>query len=136
MYFKYDIKENETPEILSSKIYGTPFNHWLILILNNIVDIENQWPLDGKQFERYLNSKYKEKDLTKTGSVWAQQNTHSYYKVRTARVGIEKAKVDKFQVDANTYASIVQSNNNQFTLPDGNVYRYDITKETKNYYTF
>jgi hypothetical protein len=136
MYFKYDIKDGESPEVLSAKIYGTPFNHWLILMLNDIVDVENQWPLDSKQMAKYLNDKYGDKDPTKTGIVWSQQNTHSYYKVISAKVGTGSVKIEKFRVDVNTYNSITSSYGNQLTLNDGNIYYYDITKETKDYFEY
>lgn len=137
MYFKYDIRDGETPEIVSSKFYNTPYRHWLILMLNNIVDIETQWPLDGKQFERYLNQKYGDKDPTKTGVVWSKSNTHSYYKVEKNRIsGNDKINYEKYRVDVNTYTAITESYNNTFTLPDGNVYYYDTLKETKSYYDY
>lgn len=136
MYFKYDIKDGESPEVLSTKIYGTPFNHWLILMLNDIIDVESQWPLDGKQMAKYLNNKYGDKDPNKTGVIWAQTNIHSYYKVISAKVGTGIVKVDKFRVDVNTYNSITESYGNQLVLNDGNIYKYDITKETIDYFQY
>ena len=38
VYDEYDIQDGETPEILSSKIYGNSEYHWLILHMNEIID--------------------------------------------------------------------------------------------------
>ena len=54
----YDVKEGETPEIIADKLYGDPQLHWVIMIVNNIVDRYHGWPLFGNQFLDYVNEKY------------------------------------------------------------------------------
>ena len=46
LYYEYTIKDGDTPENLSHKIYGTSENHWIIMKMNNIIDVKNDWPLD------------------------------------------------------------------------------------------
>jgi len=54
----YDVKEGETPEIIADKLYGDPQLHWVIMIVNNIVDRYHGWPMFGNQFLDYVNEKY------------------------------------------------------------------------------
>lgn len=42
---QYDIKDGETPEIIAEKIYGDPGLHWIILMINEIIDPRFDWPL-------------------------------------------------------------------------------------------
>ena len=41
----YIVLDGETPELVSQKFYGTPFNHWIILMVNNIIDPREEWPI-------------------------------------------------------------------------------------------
>lgn len=57
-YDEYDIKEDETPEILADQIYNNPQLHWVILIVNEIIDPRWDWPLDVITLESYIDEKY------------------------------------------------------------------------------
>ena len=54
-YFVFD---GETPEIVSNKIYSTPFYHWVIIHTNNIVDPRTEWPLENKYVASSIYEKY------------------------------------------------------------------------------
>lgn len=58
IYDEYDIREGETPEIISNKIYGSPFYHWVIMIANDRYDYLDDFPKSYKQFEDFVSSKY------------------------------------------------------------------------------
>ena len=60
----YDVKEGETPEIIADKLYGDPQLHWVIMIVNNVVDRYHGWPMFGNQFLDYVNEKYSNPSAT------------------------------------------------------------------------
>ena len=62
----YDVKENETPEIVSDKHHGSPYYHWVIMLLNDISDVNHDWVKSTRQLQKYLLSKYTEIQLTET----------------------------------------------------------------------
>ena len=62
----YDVKENETPEIVADKHHGSPQYHWIVMLLNNISDINHDWVKSTRQMQKYLLSKYTETQLTET----------------------------------------------------------------------
>lgn len=77
-YTVYDIEDGDTPELLAEKFYGDAGAGWIILLANNIVDGQFDWPLDYKSFEQFIIEKY--------GSVpTAQITEHHYEKVVTRR---------------------------------------------------
>jgi len=41
----YQIQPDEQPEIVSNKFYGSPLYHWVVILVNNIVDLYEEWPL-------------------------------------------------------------------------------------------
>lgn len=54
----YEIKDGETPELVSQRFYNTPFYHWTILMINNIVNPREEWPLTEKQLMRKIEMFY------------------------------------------------------------------------------
>ena len=66
MLDQYDVKENETPEIVADKHHGSPYYHWVIMLLNDISDVNHDWVKSTRQLQKYLLSKYTETQLTET----------------------------------------------------------------------
>ena len=136
-YYKYKIKDGETPEILASKLYGSPEKHWVILSLNNIVDPIFEWPLPYRSFSKFIESKYiGNASGSQTGLEWATANIYGYFKVVTRNnPSTATINVNRIKLDANTYNSTVESTTN-YTLEDGTSLTVAITKETKTYYEY
>lgn len=54
----YDVLHGETPEELSYRFYGTTELHWLILLVNDVLDPRFNWPLSEEDLVRQVESKY------------------------------------------------------------------------------
>ena len=59
----YDVKENETPEIVADKHHGSPYYHWVVMLLNGISDVNHDWVKSTRQLQKYLTNKYTETQL-------------------------------------------------------------------------
>ena len=59
----YNVKENETPEIVADKHHGSPYYHWVVMILNDISDVNHDWVKSTRQLQKYLLTKYTEAPL-------------------------------------------------------------------------
>jgi hypothetical protein len=58
-YFtKYQIKGNDRPDNVAFEVYGDSNLDWVILLSNNIVNIQTEWPLPQQDFDEYLLQKY------------------------------------------------------------------------------
>ena len=64
MMEKYDIQENETPEIVADKHHGSSYYHWVVMLVNDISDVNHDWVKSTRQLQRYLTDKYTEAQLT------------------------------------------------------------------------
>ena len=60
---KYKIMGDERPDNVSEKVYGRDDLDWVVLLSNNIVDINNEWPLSQLQLNRFLSDKYTPQEL-------------------------------------------------------------------------
>lgn len=58
-YFtKYEIEGNERPDEVAYKFYDDSTLDWIILLSNNILNIQTEWPMDQQSFDSYLLKKY------------------------------------------------------------------------------
>jgi hypothetical protein len=58
LFLQYYVKDEDTPESVSYKIYEDPTYSWLILSLNNMYNKEYDWPMSSNKFETFLENKY------------------------------------------------------------------------------
>lgn len=58
LYYKYNVDENLTAELISSKYYGTPNYVWAIYYANNIFHPVHDWPKPNRVFNAFLKNKY------------------------------------------------------------------------------
>lgn len=54
----YNLRDNETPEIVASKYYNDPKLHYLVLLANQRYDWRNDFPLTTQQLREYVNESY------------------------------------------------------------------------------
>ncbi len=57
---QYDIEQNERPEVISYRLYDTTDYWWLVLMVNDIIDVSKQWPLSDVELEQYVSKKYED----------------------------------------------------------------------------
>lgn len=55
---KYKIEGNDRPDNVAFKVYQDPTLDWVILLSNNIINIQTEWPLTQQSFDEYLREKY------------------------------------------------------------------------------
>jgi len=57
-YYNYIVRDGDTPEILADKIYDNTQFHWVILIVNEIIDPRWDWILPENVLYAYIVDKY------------------------------------------------------------------------------
>ena len=60
---KYEVIGDERPDNVAEKVYGNDSLDWVILLSNNIIDINNEWPMNQSQLNMFLNEKYTPQQL-------------------------------------------------------------------------
>ena len=64
---KYQIQGNDRPDNVAEDFYGESTLDWVILLSNNIVNIQSEWPLLQDDLDRYLVEKYGDYDVLYNG---------------------------------------------------------------------
>jgi hypothetical protein len=140
IFYEYEVRDGDTPEIIANKIYGDSEKHWVILSLNDIVDPNYDWPLEQRTLVRFIDEKYTANADTangQSGLVWSKSNIKEYYMIETTTHNAsETITVNKYQVDANTFTNVTPSFTPSVALQDGSFIDVEVSKETKTYYDF
>ena len=139
-FYPYQVQDSDTPEIIADKYYGNVEYHWVVLLFNNIIDPQFDWPLKNDTLIDYSDKKYTANGTAntpaQTGLAWSQVNIHSYYKIQKRTTNYSGKFIEtKIEVDANTYANISLSSSS-VTLSDNTVITINTSKETKTHYDY
>lgn len=55
---KYKIKGDDRPDNVAYEVYNDETLDWLVLICNNVINMQSEWPMPQKVFDEYLLNKY------------------------------------------------------------------------------
>ena len=55
---KYSVVGDDRPDNVAAQVYEDSTLDWLVLLANNIINVQNEWPLPQEDFNRYLLDKY------------------------------------------------------------------------------
>jgi hypothetical protein len=112
MFYKYDIQDQDTPESIANLYYGDPYRFWLVLLPNQILDPQWNWPMSQKVFASYLNDKYSTLAAANNQSVMAytQSTVKNYIKqVQVTDNLSQNTTTTLYTIDANAYANVQTS---------------------------
>ena len=62
-FTKYIIIGDDRPDNVAAEVYGDPNLDWVVLLSNNIVNVQSEWPLSQADFFAYVTNKYDEETL-------------------------------------------------------------------------
>ncbi|MBM5783198.1 MAG: hypothetical protein FJ368_07265, partial [Pelagibacterales bacterium] len=57
-FTKYKIIGDERPDNVAFKLYGDSTLDWVVLLSNNILNIQSEWPMTQRTFDQVMLNKY------------------------------------------------------------------------------
>lgn len=138
LFYKYNIQDGDTPEIIAEKYYDDAYKYWIILYSNQIMDPIWNWPLPYSQFLDFIDNKYATDANAegKTPFEYTQTTVYAYEKIITTLDGFSGTKTEKIiPLNLESYNSLVETSNT-YTLPDGLTCTMSITKRTVSLYDY
>ena len=107
---KYAIRDGERPDMLSQRLYGDPFFDWVILLTNNLVNAQYDWPLSNYDLTKTLEKEYDD----------PYNEIHHYETIKIAQypagLRVDKAFYDR-QHKLNIDGNIVLKNGSEICGP-------------------
>ena len=58
VFEKYQIRGDDRPDNVANQFYGRPDYDWIVLVSNNIVNIQTEWPMPQNTFDSFILNKY------------------------------------------------------------------------------
>tara|TARA_B100000035_G_C21020192_1_gene563708 strand:+ start:1648 stop:2280 length:633 start_codon:yes stop_codon:yes gene_type:complete len=59
VYFQqYTIRDGERPDTIAERLYGDPFLDWVVILVNNMVNAQYDWPRSNYEVYRIAESEY------------------------------------------------------------------------------
>ena len=58
LFYAYNIKDSDSPEIIAAKYYDDVYRYWIVLFANQIIDPQWDWPMNSNLFTTYIKNKY------------------------------------------------------------------------------
>ena len=94
IFQKYTVKDEDSIESLSDKLYSSPLHYRTLLIVNDIIDPFSEWAKDSYLLEKFVSKKYAEgKKMLKTdGSFYTVpfssglEGIHHFMNINTGRI--------------------------------------------------
>lgn len=102
-YLPYLITGNEKPEEVALYYYGSVEYTWLVYYSAGVIDPYYDWPLDSRQFNKYLINKYKQQ-ANSTGYdvlAWTQNTEITENIVHYKNADGDKISPETYTLDAN-----------------------------------
>jgi hypothetical protein len=127
IYYEYDIQDSDTPEIIAAKYYNDVYRFWMVLLPNNILDPQWDWPMESIVFQNYLTKKYPGENT--------KNLLHHYEKTLTQK-DLTSGKVTVFTVviDEDTWDNTVEQT--QIIQVAGNQVEVKTTKKSVSVYDY
>jgi hypothetical protein len=124
VYYSYDVKDGETPEIVADKYYGDSYRYWIVLFSNQYLDPQWDWPLSSIALEQYIADKYE-----------SPYDVKSYQKTITQKSSVnDKIVSNTVEITQDEYNNLMESTQ-ELSFPDETV-TVSITKNIQTYYDY
>ena len=66
-FTKYKIVGNDRPDNVAFEVYDDASLDWVILLCNNILSVQTEWPMEQNNFDAYMLDKYGDYDTFYSG---------------------------------------------------------------------
>ena len=91
-FSQYSIQGNDRPDNVAEELYDDSELDWVVLLSNNIVNIQSEWPLPQRDFDRYVLEKYE---------TYEKLNAVHHYETKECKNSVDAVVVPEgLQVDS------------------------------------
>jgi hypothetical protein len=140
LFYKYDVQDGDTPEVIAAKYYGDSYRYWLVMYGNQILDPQWDLPISNYNFEIYLNDKYTTAANANNQTVvaYTQSTVYEYQKiVTTVDTGTGTTSIDTFVIDLDTYNNTPQEDVGiTYNIPNGSPVTVTTSRNILNIYDY
>lgn len=128
-YYTYDVQEGDTPEIVAQKYYGDSYRYWIVMLSNQMIDPQWDWPLSSNALNNYIEKKYADTGIDVYADVKSYRKTITQTNVATSAV-----TKNTVEISEDEYNSLI-GYTKTISMSTGTVI-VELEKSTQNYYDY
>jgi hypothetical protein len=105
LFYDYEVKDGETPEVIAEKLYGDVGRFWIVLMFNNLSNPYYDFPLVQEQVHDLITQKYTQsiEDSQTTIHHWEERITRTvFYNQMPQSSNVTTFVVSELQQNSNT----------------------------------
>ena len=66
-FTKFTVVGDDRPDTVANTVYDDPSLDWVVLLSNNIINVQSEWPLGQAAFNTYVTEKYPDEETLYSG---------------------------------------------------------------------
>ena len=139
LYYSYNYRDSDRPDIIANKYYNDVNRFWLILYANQVMNPQWDLALPANEFNVYVNDKYATAANTANVPVetYTTNTIYEYRKTITTYDSTSGTTTNKtIVIDLNTYNSITSGATTTSTFSNGTYVSQTITTEAVSIYQY
>lgn len=110
LFYEYQVKDGETPEIIADKLYGDVSRFWIVLLFNKLSNPFYDFPLVQEQLNSLITSKY---DM----SLESAMSSIHHYEERISRTILFNGMFQSSSYDVVRVSPLVQDSTTGLAVP-------------------
>lgn len=110
--YEYLIRDEDSPDIIAHKAYGDPYRSWIILLFNNILDPNYDWPMKDDVLNSYIEKKHSmtlQQSKDTIHHYEKETTTTSIYQGIVLNTTVEVSTIGEFSVNFRTNGLLPQA---------------------------
>jgi len=136
LFYSYDIKDSDRPDIIANKYYNDSNRFWMVLYSNQTMNPQWDLPLNSRQFGEYIVSKYTAAAGNINPLTYVSTTIYEYRKTITTYDSISMTTNDKTIVVDGPTANTTLTGTTTNTFSDGSYVTQTITIDPVSIYRY
>ena len=120
----YYIEQGMRPDMVAKDLYDDPELDWVILTINNIINVRDQWPLEHNDLYSYMLEKYGSDEKIAEAEIYETRKILDEYDRVVMPAGLQVDKNFSFQY-LNFSGQVIKVLSSQVVAPVTN-YQYEV----------
>jgi hypothetical protein len=128
IFYSYDVKESDRPDIIADKYYNDSNRFWMIFYANQTINPQWDLPLTSQQFDKYIINKYM--SVATNGQYIPTIANTANTVITSTVVAYITNTIQEYRKTITTYDSVSLETNSRTIIVDANTANHTTTGTT------
>jgi len=116
-FTQYNITDEDRPDLLAERAYGSPFYDWVILLLNNIINPYEDWPQTEYNLKKQVSLMYDDPDAIKHYETLEKKDSKGAIVLKGGLIVDQKFNTSPFKYYDSGTKTVIQVSGSSISIP-------------------